>query len=56
MIRMVMAVDTIQHFDTHAQEPGSLPFVDACLQQPTGSRVPQRMWADLASAHRSDTN
>jgi hypothetical protein len=34
MIGMMVTVDAVEHFDTHAKKTGRFPFVDAGLHEP----------------------
>jgi len=48
VVRVVMAIDAIKHFDRHAEKAGCFPFIDASLHKPRGSSVPQGMRRDAA--------
>src|SRR5215470_7133353 len=48
MIRLMMAVNAVQHLDAHAEKSRRLPFVDARLHEPSRCRVPQGVWSDFA--------
>jgi hypothetical protein len=49
VIRMMVAVNTVDHLDRHAQEACRFPFVDARLHGPRRGGVAQRVRADLAA-------
>jgi hypothetical protein len=45
---MVVAVDAIEHLDTHAEETSGLPFGDAGLHKPGRRRAAERVRANPA--------
>jgi len=43
IVGVMVAINTVEHFDTHAQKARRLPLIDSGLHEPRGSRVPKRV-------------
>jgi hypothetical protein len=48
MIRVMVTVNPIEHFNAHAQKSGGFPFVDASLHEPSRGCVTQSVRPDPA--------
>jgi hypothetical protein len=48
MIRMMMAVDSVQHLNAHPEKSRRLPLIDARLHEPSRRGVAQCMRSDFS--------
>lgn len=47
VLRMMMTIDAIKHFEGHAEKTSGLPFVDASLREPGCCSVTQSVRRNL---------